>query len=211
MATPSASTILPMALRGRVRFNERNYKTEGEDVAEMKSPRKRRKLDVDARWTEARDLMLQEDEDANEGLPMLLSTHFSRDASFTVKATTTGHSKAVEEIVLSDDEGNPLTKPQQKPWKPPPRDETLEIPGELVLAREKKMYTDYWPAKLLEYIPPSNPKQRPRYKAQFYDGDVKNIDADWFYTQLDKGFGTCKVRCASTVCLVLLTVSMARS
>ena len=175
------------------------------------SPRKRRKLDIDTRWTEARDLMLQEDEDANEGLPMLLSSHFSRDASFSVPGPATGRSKAVEEIVLSDDEGDAPAKSQQKPWKPPRRDETLEIPGELVLAREKKMYTDYWPAKLLEYIPPSNPKQRPRYKAQFYDGDVKNIDVDWFYTQLDKGFGTCKVRFVSTICLPSLMVSMACS
>lgn len=180
-----------MALRGRVRFNEKNYKTMSGDAAATLSPRKRRKLDIDTRWTEARDLMLQEDEDANEGLPMLLSSHFSRDASFTGNALPTGRSKVADVIVLSDGEDD---KPQQKSWKPPPRDETLEIPGELVLAREKKMYTDYWPAKLLEYIPPSNPKQHPRYKAQFYDGEVKNIDADWFYTQLDKGFGTCKVR-----------------
>ncbi|EPS96859.1 hypothetical protein FOMPIDRAFT_85458 [Fomitopsis schrenkii] len=191
--TPSASNILPMALRGRIRFNEMNYKTTSGDVAGTVSPRKRRKLDIDTRWTEARDLMLKEDEDANEGLPMLLSSHFSRDASFSVKALLTGKSKVVDEIVLSDSEDNSSMKRQQKPWKPPPRDETLEIPGELVLAREKKMYTEYWPAKLLEYIPPSNPKQHPRYKAQFYDGEIKNIDADWFHTQLDKGFGTCKL------------------
>ncbi|KAH9917457.1 uncharacterized protein B0H18DRAFT_1034780 [Fomitopsis serialis] len=190
VSSPSASNILPMASRGRIRFTERSYRAAERGDTAVVPPRKRRKLGVDTRWREARDLMLQEDEDANEGLPMLLSSHFSRDASFSVKAPSAGGSKAVE-MILSDDDDLPML--QEKPWRPPPCDPSLELPGELVLAKEKKPFTDYWPAKLLEYIPPTNPKQRPRYKAEFYDGMIKNIDSDWFFTVEHKQFKSCKL------------------
>ncbi|KZT70075.1 hypothetical protein DAEQUDRAFT_756501 [Daedalea quercina L-15889] len=196
VASPSASNILSMlSHRGKVRFSEENYKTAiGATAAatSARSPRKRRKLDIDTRWKEARELMLQEDEDANEGLPVLLSSHFSRDASFSVKAPSASGGKPIEEIILSDDDD--LPGPREKRWRPPPRDLNLEIPGELVLAKEKKMYTEYWPAKLLEYIPPTHPRQRPRYKALFYDGIIKNIDADWFFSVWDnKNLVKCKL------------------
>ncbi|TFY62705.1 hypothetical protein EVJ58_g3701 [Rhodofomes roseus] len=191
VAFPSPSNILPMVRRGRIRFTERNYKAADRDTAVQASPRKRRKLDIDTRWKEARDLMLQEDEDANEGLPMLLSSHFSKDASFSVKAPSIGGRKAMEENVSSDDEDS--VRVQEKPWRAPPCDPSLEVPGELVLAKEKKNLTDYWPAKLLEYIPPPNHKQRPRFKVEFYDGVIKSIDADWFFTVYDKHFKSCKL------------------
>ncbi|TFK30246.1 hypothetical protein FA15DRAFT_663629 [Coprinopsis marcescibilis] len=77
---------------------------------------------------------------------------------------------------------------------PPSADSNLSIPGELVLARVfKKSLTEYWPAKLKEYIPPQGRNKVARYKVQFFDGIEDEIPRSYFYTQEEEGFGICKM------------------
>ncbi len=94
---------------------------------------------------------------------------------------------------LSDDSNDHV-------WEPPGPDETLQIPGELVLGRvtgsgsTASQQFDHWPAKILAYVPPSNPKQPPKYRVKWLDGSDGLINRSWFYTLADEDFGTCKVR-----------------
>lgn len=79
-------------------------------------------------------------------------------------------------------------------WSPPPADDNLSIPGELVYAKDKKWKLDHWPAEILEYIPPAKASQKPRYKVRFLDRMVLNITRDMFFAQEENGFVTCQVR-----------------
>ncbi|TCD67297.1 hypothetical protein EIP91_000320 [Steccherinum ochraceum] len=147
------------------------------------SPRKRQKTadyDLQARWEEARNLMVKQDTRDNDGFPRFLSLDVEIglsddpdiDEDFTMDTTP-----AVEET----------------PWRPPPPGFQYEIPGELVLAKDKLNGTQYWPAKMLEYIPPKSPKQKPKYKILFFDGTTKDVAEDMFFTESQDGFATCKL------------------
>ncbi len=74
-------------------------------------------------------------------------------------------------------------------------DETLQIPGELILAKGTNSDKNYWPARILEYIPPKSKKEREgKYKIEYLDGITSVVDLNAFYTSEEDGFGTCKVR-----------------
>lgn len=86
-------------------------------------------------------------------------------------------------------------------WEPPPPDDTLQIPGELVLGREGGgkgastiHNTAHWPAKILGYVPPSHRKQVPKYRVKWLDGTEAEIPRFWFYTMAEENFAICKVR-----------------
>jgi hypothetical protein len=77
-------------------------------------------------------------------------------------------------------------------------DGTLQIPGELVLAREPKgKHAVYWPARILEFSPkdPENDKDFPGYIAQYFPGPElpQKIRRSHFATTIDLDFVTCKV------------------
>lgn len=79
-------------------------------------------------------------------------------------------------------------------WVPPEPEPELNLPGELVLSRDRSSRTvDYWPAKLIEYIPPTSRKQAPRYKVTWLDDSEGIVERSWFYAMNEDGFGTCKV------------------
>ncbi|KAF5331036.1 hypothetical protein D9619_005267 [Psilocybe cf. subviscida] len=79
-------------------------------------------------------------------------------------------------------------------WVPPEPEHGLDLPDELVLSRDRPSRTvDYWPAKLLEYIPPTNRKQAPRYRVTWLDDTEGIVERSWFYTMREDGFGTCKL------------------
>lgn len=79
-------------------------------------------------------------------------------------------------------------------WKPPSADETVQVPGELVLAKEKRSKTLFYPAKVIRYEPPQNPKAQPLYVVKFMDNFVGSIPRECFYIYEQEEFGTCKVR-----------------
>lgn len=140
------------------------------------SPKKRQKTagyDLLARWKQARKLMLMEDAQDNDGLPRFFMYDSDEDDS----------SMDVREDVEED------------PWIPPLPNFEYDIPGELVLSKDKANSTQYWPAKILEYVPPKHRKQKPRYKVLFFDHTVKDVTEDMFFTESHDAFGTCKVQC----------------
>ncbi|PPQ99359.1 hypothetical protein CVT24_009224 [Panaeolus cyanescens] len=86
------------------------------------------------------------------------------------------------------------TEDDREVWKPPPVDDDLSVPGELVLAREKNSQSaDYWPAKLIAYVPPKRKTEQPKYTTLWLDGTVKDIPRSWFYTMYQTEYGTCKL------------------
>ncbi|KAF9479266.1 hypothetical protein BDN70DRAFT_993562 [Pholiota conissans] len=73
-------------------------------------------------------------------------------------------------------------------------DDTLDLPGELALGRDgPSKDRPYWPAKLIEYIPPTKPNQAGKYSVTWLDGSVSAIPRSWFYITSEDGFGTCKL------------------
>lgn len=92
-------------------------------------------------------------------------------------------------------------------WTPPEADDTLEIPGELVIAKDKPISSIYWPAMITAYMPPSRPKNKNRrarvegkYHVVYLDRVEKDIPRAWFYAPTDPEFGHCEV----SICLLSL-------
>lgn len=183
---PSASNILSMAVGGTMRFNEANFRQPQLSADIQRSPRKKRKSDIETRWKAARDLMLAADQEENDGLPMWLSTYVAGDT--LPPLTNSSRNKGKQAAGASDDTGKP-----ERRWRAPSCDPTYELPGELVLAKEKRSHTQYWPARLLRYLKPENPRQKPKYEVEFYNGEIKNLEPNLFYTTVDKGFKTCQL------------------
>ena len=132
--------------------------------------------------------MLEEYEIDNDGLPSL-GIAFSESlygGPSQGRTDTTGNSKANQK-----QKGKRLD-PALDRWSPPPQDPTLMIPGELVFAREPKG-TYYWPAKLQQYVPPTNPKGKPKYRVRFLDESEYDITRETFFTSDEDGFAFCKV------------------
>ena len=71
--SPSPSNVRSMVHNGRIRFTETDYRPSSKEPTQS-SPRKRRKLELDDAWQEARDLMLKADEAQNQGETFVLST-----------------------------------------------------------------------------------------------------------------------------------------
>ncbi|EMD38144.1 hypothetical protein CERSUDRAFT_72728 [Gelatoporia subvermispora B] len=179
--------------RGLIRFNETTSRLSGRPTDTLASPRKKHKSDVVARWGEALNRMLQADEDDNDGLPAMLSAHIEYGGGSNKGAGAPNglprHDKTQRGTVAPT--GWEATIVEEKPWRAPSANFAYELPGELVLAKEKRANTDYWPAQLLEYVKPRNPKEKPKYRVGFYDGTTKVLEEGMFYATSDDGFRTC--------------------
>jgi hypothetical protein len=196
--TQSSSVILPFCSGPRqLRFNMTTYASSVNSLSE--SPRKRQKTsqtDLDSRWCDARNLMLKKYQDMNDGLPLTLSLHVQDDTPEIVALSPSSpqHAAHQSSVAVSTeyDESN-------EPWES--RESPYEIPGELVLAKEKRAFTQYWPAKLMAYIPPQYRGEKAQYQVLFYDGKVKTLpeDSDMFYNDTHPRFKTCLVCSSSTV------------
>ncbi|KAH9852727.1 hypothetical protein C2E23DRAFT_756315 [Lenzites betulinus] len=204
---PSASNVRTMLHNGRIRFSDADYRPSRRQSL-LSSPRKKRKLDVDAAWRDARDLMIRENGGDPSGMQASgqssnavkrkpnpfpsLDTNFAKGKGKGKARRKDGDSD--DSLSLSDEDDGPaeLWKPERL-WRAPSANPLLELPGELVLAREGRARTQYWPAKLLDYIKPKSSRQRPRYRALFFDGTIVAIEPDWFWTTNDEEFATCKL------------------
>ncbi|KAI0362547.1 hypothetical protein OH77DRAFT_1515775 [Trametes cingulata] len=211
---PSPSNVRSIAQNGRMRFDEANYRPGGRQRDSVHaSPRKKRKLDLDAAWGEARELMLRADEAQGgelartsglgtagksgkkcgrrklDAFPSLEGQ--ARKGKGKGKARNKGDDSGSDDPSDSD-AGLDVFEPSST-WRAPSVNPLLDIPGELVLAKEGKARTQYWPAKLLDYVKPTRPSQRPKYKVLFFDGTILQIEPDWFWTTADDEFATCKL------------------
>lgn len=140
--------------------------------------------DLVGRWSEARDLMLKAHQDAHDGMPLLLSRYFADSGPRHQR----GPSSISMESSASDLEAKKPFR-QAHNW-------LYDIPGELVLARERRKDTQYWPAKLMKFLPPTKPGEKPLYEVLFFDGTVKKMpdNEDMFFTPMAEGFKSCQVR-----------------
>ncbi|KAJ7073994.1 hypothetical protein C8F01DRAFT_1098925 [Mycena amicta] len=188
------SQVLPVTkLTGEIRFPHPEYVS-----SSGPSPRKRQRLDktaLEVAWYDAVSYLVKDMDDTLPSVEFMKSArHIKRppDANGKVSSSANGKGKGkAKAISISDDELSALSDIDDEPWTPPSADDTLNIPGELVLGKEKKSERQYWYAQIVGYIPPATRGKTPLYKVLWVDGLQGEIERDWFYTCEEDGFGTC--------------------
>jgi hypothetical protein len=199
----------------RVRFDFPTYVTRSSFFEDLEgSPRKKQKHDrgdQEDRWGAAVAELFQEKEDdqGSDAMPEIGTLGFvayvssaplsnsspAKSAKATPRAKGTGKGNARRVSDSADDLDMEISdfKHDEDRWSPPPADDSLEIPGELLFARDRQSSAIYWPAKILEYVPPRKRTQEPKYRLEFLDNTVLEIPRKLFFTSEDDGFTTCKV------------------
>lgn len=184
------------------------------------SPRKKQKRDrsdLEERWSVAvADMVLKkaEEEEGSDELPEVGTLEFkyippspTKSAKGTPKGNQRGKAPRKSESVLERKPDLMDFEPGATyvdRWSPPLADDTLTIPGELILAREGRRQTTYWPARILRYIPPKKRSQEPKYLVEYLDDTQMAIPRDVFYTTDEDQFATCLVR-LPCLCWIFIT------
>ena len=57
----------------------------------------------------------------------------------------------------------------------------------------RKGRTEYWAAKVEEYLAPKTPSVAPKYRVRFKDDTICAVSRDMFYTSDEPEFYTCNV------------------
>ncbi|KAI0315249.1 hypothetical protein OF83DRAFT_1174014 [Amylostereum chailletii] len=179
ISTPNPFLVLPMRKPGRpaLYFTAATFRCPTGDSS-MDPPSKRPRRSLDTAFQEAVRLMHEADTEQNEGMPSKLSSYVRPD------------DPGDESSELTEEEPSSV---EEERWSPPPCDPNLEIPGEPVLAIEKRIKTHYWPARIEEYVAPKNPRDKPKYRVTFLDETTFNIERNMFYTSSEEEFYTCKM------------------
>jgi hypothetical protein len=201
----------------RPRFDTPTFVTPSDfDEGDLQgSPRKKQKRDrgdLEDRWSVAVAEMIQKKTDEEEGsddLPEVGTLLFkftpsapvskaspTKSAKGTPKGNRKGKAPRKSESISEDEldmdfELGPIHVDR---WSPPPADDDLTIPGELILARETRHKTTYWPARILQYVLPTKRTQEGKYLVEYLDDTQSAIPRDFFYTTDDDQFATCIVR-----------------
>src|ERR1700722_5170999 len=204
--SPSEHNILPLLTPDtNLRFDPTTFRLARTVDQVTESPRKRRKKGdpaqgtaaIELKWRASVSKMMDEHEKDNDGLPSV-GLAYSDDLYGSARNVDSWLPPKVASKVTKGKQTRAST-PEPEPsdrWTPPPPDPTLDVPGELVLAREPKG-THYWPAMLEEYIPPLKPTQKAKYKVRFLDESTYAVPRDTFFTSDEEGFATCKVQYTS--------------
>ncbi|KAF8205606.1 hypothetical protein K438DRAFT_2014511 [Mycena galopus ATCC 62051] len=178
--TPHSGNILPFAADDEIRFTKPVYY-----ISSPASPRKRLKLDraaLEAKWMAA---LSEAVHDHGDEIPSTSFLHSVRGIP--------PHVPSLQARPVSDDELGELSDaPTPERGSPAAPDESLDIPGELILAREDKS-PQYWPARILGYIPPSESNRDALYQIEWMSGETVQIPRDSFYSDAVDEFGTCKL------------------
>lgn len=194
----------------RPRFDHPTFVTPSDFDSDglYESPRKKQKRDredLERLWREAvTDMALKKaEEDVNDvdELPEVASFAFAYGPTSKGRGKAQRKSESIsDEEDMDSDSDSDLEPIYVERWSPPPADDTLTIPGELILARESRAKTTYWPAKILQYIPPKKRSEDPKYLVEFLDEFKGSIPRSLFHTTDDDQFATCIVRspCCAT-------------
>ncbi|EEB97425.1 hypothetical protein MPER_03259, partial [Moniliophthora perniciosa FA553] len=132
---------------------------------------------------------------ARNGRPISTRSSKSGKAKLFFNGTEKGKSKGKTFVNESISDGEPELEDEldRDTWSPPPPDELLRIPGEHILCRAKpSQSTEYWIARILDYVPPTGAKQMGKYEVEFLDGIKMQVPRDWFYAYHEDGIGACK-------------------
>jgi hypothetical protein len=201
--TPSAINVLSkLDMLGRPRFAKPTFVS----PEPSPSPRKKLKRDfgdiekqqqaIEKQWQAAVREMIEDGEEqaGSDHLPDIGEAfNYQFDASPTTPSTEVPNvrkdsSKGKGKRRRSCDSEDEFF------WEPPHPDASLDIPGELVLGREKaSKTTPYWPAKIKDYVPPTKRTEQGKYTVIWLDASEQNIPRDWFYTTDEDGFALCTV------------------
>lgn len=125
------------------------------------------------------------DDDDDDDEPLDLDT-IRANASQTRE-----HASSPVHVAISERNGE-----EGHSWEPSPPPENLMIPGEPVLCRKSRSegYTvSYWPAKIMNHIPPSRRNGKAKYEVHFFDRETAKVSRDQFFTCFDDGFSSCTV------------------
>ncbi|KAI0288218.1 hypothetical protein BC826DRAFT_1039916 [Russula brevipes] len=187
LEAPSPSHVLPFKWPGQdsIRFSSVTFKCLG--TSPQREALKRPKTALDEAWRSAVNLAHEADATLNDGLPSNLS-------SYRLENLRTHENKAKR----STNEAKASTRRPQKSserWSPPPSDPLLEIPGELVYSLERKGRSEYWAARVEQYLPPKARSKSPMYRVRFKDDTCRAVSRDMFYTSDEREFYTCKLGC----------------
>ncbi|KAJ3977074.1 hypothetical protein EV361DRAFT_148361 [Lentinula raphanica] len=211
---PSVNNIRSLADSfGRPRFDSPSASRRITSVHE--SPKKKQKHDLstaNADWQAAVCEILRDKEDEDDGLPPIefALSAASRFASASASQSTVPSPKKIAKMPgkpktksFSDDNGefgeSGALVGNDSDWDPSEADDMLDIPGELVLARDRPdKKVAHWPAKLLAYIPPAKAhgkarRKEPRYRILFLDDTQQDVPRSWFYACYEREFGTCEM------------------
>lgn len=197
------SDLTPLSSEVDTRPSTPNFVTQGlkanvytSQAQILASPRKKRKLNtggqfqaipVEDRRTEPTD------SDYDSDMPRYFEILKSQEASQPKRASKTayappkskGISKGVQKkksSMTSDDQHSDEDDDHI----------VLEIPGEGVLAKASATETQYWPARIDDYIHGTG-KQKGKYVVTWLDKTTQAIPRSWFYTSHEPGFVTCTV------------------
>ncbi|KAF8197594.1 hypothetical protein BJ912DRAFT_953978 [Pholiota molesta] len=217
--TPSEGNILPKDRGYLPRFSTPTFVSSYPNSSS--APKKKQKLDrdeIEKRWNIAVEEMKEDDEASkknedtdtddfpeptnmyefltapvSKAISAPPKLDLSKDAA---KASTTkikGKRKRKDISETSADE-HQVTYVNKKEERWDEVDDELDLPGELVLGRDgPNKDIDYWPAKLISYIPPTKPNQAGKYAVTWLDGTTGQIPRSWFYTMNEDEFSTCKL------------------
>ncbi|EPQ57786.1 hypothetical protein GLOTRDRAFT_136657 [Gloeophyllum trabeum ATCC 11539] len=194
--TPSSANILSMhSPRHIIRFNSNNFTLSMPSSSYQASPRKKQKTDLETRWNDAVAQMVAKDAEDNDGLPSASSLFAFAGVSSFSSLLGSGPGRNHKKPKTPKSKATPARPDpdEDERWSPPPPDALLEIPGELVLARESRNRTEYWPAKVMAYVPPAHRRAPPRYELQYLDQTTHRVTRDLFYTCEERGFVDCKL------------------
>jgi hypothetical protein len=88
-------------------------------------------------------------------------------------------------------------------WELDKPDPNISIPGEGVLARTQRKANEYWPARVMEFLPGTKTR-RSRYRVQWFDNTPPQLlPRTHFYIQEEEEFYTCPV-CAGPIIQLLI-------
>ena len=177
---------------GQQRFNVSNFQYR--PIVPVGATPQKLSSRIQQRWVSAVKEMQEADIHINDGLPNTISAALLCDVDLESSSDEdvpgwSAKKASKKKHALSGGKSKLLAK-----WTPEEVDQSLEIPGEPVLSLEKKNRTEYWPAQVLEYLPPTVPRQKGRYKLLFLDLQEALVTRDMFFSQEQEGFHSCKVR-----------------
>ncbi|KAJ7633114.1 hypothetical protein FB45DRAFT_914402 [Roridomyces roridus] len=190
MDSPHEGNILPICKDGTEDKKEKDHIqfTTPKYVVSGQSPRKRQRLDrsdLEAQWQAALSdvvtYILANEVPSINFLGSISKIQLNDTKSLVMEVDAAAPAEMEE---MSDTDSDP-------DWTAPPADISLEIPGELVLARDKKK--KYWPARITDYVPPPNRHTLPQYRIVWLDNSTGIVTRAEFYAYQDDGFGTCSM------------------
>ncbi|TDL24901.1 hypothetical protein BD410DRAFT_785631 [Rickenella mellea] len=189
---PSEFNLLSQSESGsRLLFRLNTFRVDGGNL----SPKKAAKSDLEVRWMEGTKLMRSQfDESEDDEFPTTLSDLFNLAPSSAVKrlngSDISPRKRGRSRIKDTD---SPSSSALRESWSPEPVDHLLDIPGELVFARDPnvKKSREHWPAIVKEYRAPTKPTEHGKYLVYFGPDEQSWITRDFFFTPEQEEFATC--------------------